>query len=68
MKDMENKDTKTPSARKAVAMATLGILAVCAIATFAGAVDNSAWYLVPGIPTLTLCARAVVEAWKNEGL
>lgn len=68
MKDMENKDTKTPSARKAVAMATLGILAVCAIATFAGAVDNSAWYLVPGIPTLAICAYDIVKAWRNEGL
>lgn len=68
MKDMENKDTKTPSVRKAVAMATLGILAVCAIATFAGAVDNSAWYLIPGIPTLSICAWDVVMAWRNTGI
>lgn len=65
---MENKDTKTPSVRKAVAMATLGILAVCAIATFAGAVDNRAWYLIPGIPTLSICAYDIVKAWRNEGL
>lgn len=68
MKDMENKDTKTPSVRKAVAMAMLGILAVCAIATFAGAVDNSAWYLIPGIPTLSICAWDVVKAWRNTGI
>lgn len=68
MKDMEHKDTKTPSGRKAVAMATLGILAVCAIATFAGAVDNSAWYLIPGVPTLAICACDIVKAWRNTGI
>ena len=54
--------------RKAVRMVLIAAWALCALATFAGAVDNSPWYLVPGIPSLVMGGIGIARAWRNAGL
>lgn len=51
---------------KAVRMVLIAAWALCALATFAGAVDNSPWYLVPGM--LAMGGIGIARAWRNAGL